>query len=211
MADSNLIPFGAGVLGDVLSALQLPGGNTLAAVATSYLAKKRREAAEILIQEISTGRHGPLNFDEVDVEPLIDIVLRFSKAVDEGAARENLILLAQIIAGLKQRRALDPDRFRRWARIVEHMTRDELMVVGIAARTRKEIDSEMEPDSFSERLKSAVNYAGYSAEEVEALLTSVASTGLLSSASAWGGLAYVATPWLKELSELADVEAAKRG
>jgi hypothetical protein len=210
MADSDLVPFGAGIAGDVLSALGLPGGGTLSAVATSYLAKKRREAAEVLIKEISAGRHGPVNFNEQDVEPLIDIVLRFSKAVADGAARENLRLLAQIIAGLKKRRALDPDRFRRWAQIVEDMTRDELMVVGLAVRIGNEIDSEMNPDSFNEQLKSAVNYAGYSAEEVEALLTRVASTGLLSSASAWGGLAYVATPWLKELGDLAEVESVKR-
>ena len=107
-----MIPFGAAIAGDVLSALSIPGGSTLALFATSYLAKKRKEAAEILISEIAAGRHGPVNFDNEDIEPLIDIVLRFSKAVADGAARENLILLAQIIAGLKKRRAFDPDRFK---------------------------------------------------------------------------------------------------
>ena len=209
MADTNVIPFGAAIAGDVLSAFGLPGGNTLVSIAEGYLAKKRKDSAEILIKEISSGRHGPADFDEEDIEPLIDVILRFSKAVQEGAARENLILLAQIVAGLKKRRALDPDRFRRWCNIIEQLTRDELLVIGFACRTEKEIrqDGEKQADSFNEELRKKLREAGYEDRELEALLTSVGSTGLLSSASAWGGLAYVPTPWLSDVAGLADFEA----
>ena len=62
MADTNIIPFGVAIAGDVLSALSIPGGNTLGVIATSVLTKKRREAAEILIREISSGRHGPIEW-----------------------------------------------------------------------------------------------------------------------------------------------------
>ena len=58
MADTNVIPFGAAIAGDVLSAFGLPGGNTLVSIAEGYLAKKRKDSAEILIKEISSGRHG---------------------------------------------------------------------------------------------------------------------------------------------------------
>src|SRR5262245_8022485 len=102
MSGKDIIPFGAAVAGDVLSAFQIPGGNTLVAIAEAAVAKKRREAANILIDEIRGGHHGTINFDEHDLDPLIDIILRFSKAVGEGAARENLRLLAQIIVGLKK-------------------------------------------------------------------------------------------------------------
>jgi hypothetical protein len=37
---------------------------------------------------------------------LIDVIMRFSKAVADGAAQENLRLLAQVIAGLKKNKAL---------------------------------------------------------------------------------------------------------
>lgn len=190
MADTNVIPFGAAIAGDVLSAFGLPGGNTLVSIADGYLAKKRKDAVEILIQEISSGHHGPVNFEQEDVEPLIDMVLRFSKAVEEGAARENLILLAQIIAGLKKRRAFDPDNFRRWCKIVEQLTRDELLVIGFACRTEKETraDGDKQADTFNAKLREKLEEAGYEKRELEALLTSVGSTGLLSSASAWGGL-----------------------
>ena len=203
-----MIPFGAAIAGDVLSAFSLPGGNTLALVASSIVANKRREAAKILIEEIRSGRHGPINFEEHDVEPFIDIILRFSKAVSEGTARENLILLAQVIAGLKKNKALDPDRFRRWSKVLEHLTRDELLVIGFAYRIVRQLGKPVEevPDEFNKTLRETIVAAGYSDGEMEALLTTVASTGLLSSASAWGGLAFQPTPWLSELGQLADLE-----
>lgn len=207
MADTDLIPFGVAIAGDVLSALSIPGGNTLGVVATNALARKRREAAEILIREVSSGLHGQIEFDAHDVDPLIDIILRFSKAVAEGAARENLILLAQVIAGLKKNRALDSDKFRKWSKIVEHLTRDELLVIGFAYRLAK-ARPEDRKDDFNNDLRQAIQSAGYADSEMEALLMSVGSTGLLSSASAWGGLAYEPTGWLTELGQLADIEAA---
>ena len=211
MPDTNIIPFGAAIAGDLLSALSLPGGNTLAAVAAGFLAKKRREAAEILIAEIASGRHGPVNFEDHDIEPLIDMILRFSKAVAEGAARENLVLLAQIIAGLKKNRAFDPDRFRRWCKVLEHLSRDELLVIGFAYRAERELAGRTDAiDAFGPLLREMLSSAGYGEGEIEALLTAVGSSGLLSSASAYGGLAYQPTPWLSELGMLADVEAHTR-
>lgn len=212
MSDTNVIPFGAAVAGDVLSALSIPGGNTLASVATGYLAKKRKAAAELLMTEIAAGKHGPVNFEEHDIEPLIDVILRFSKAVADGAARENLVLLAQIIAGLKKHRAFDSDKFRRWCKIVEGLSRDELLVIGLACQAEKATanDGEKAIDNFSQMLRDLLQKAGFGEKELEALLTSVGSTGLLSSASAWGGLAYQPTPWLGELAQLADVELHAR-
>jgi hypothetical protein len=205
MPDTDIIPFGAAVVGDVLSALSIPGGNTFSALAFAALAKKRREAAEILIEEISSGRHGPVEFDAHDVDPLIEIILRFSKVVAEGAARENLVLLAQVIAGMKKHRALESDEFRKWSKVIEHLTRDVLLVVGFAYRLAKERPADRR-DDFNGALRQAIKHAGYANDELEALLMSVGGSGLLSSASAWGGLAYEPTRWLLELGKLADVE-----
>jgi hypothetical protein len=101
MSDSDLVPFGVAVAADVLSAFQLPGGSSLTTIADAFIAKRRREAANMLIAELSNGYHGPIRFEEYDLDPLIEIICRFSKAVAEGAARENLRLLAQVIAGLR--------------------------------------------------------------------------------------------------------------
>jgi hypothetical protein len=40
MSDSDAIPFGAAIAGDVLSAFQLPGGNTLVKFADAYIVQR---------------------------------------------------------------------------------------------------------------------------------------------------------------------------
>jgi hypothetical protein len=80
-------------------------------------------------------------------DPMVDILLRFSKAISDGTARDNLKLLAQVIAGLKKNKALQPDKFRKWAGVLEPLTRDELIVLGTAYRLIKE-DPTLDHDSF---------------------------------------------------------------
>lgn len=216
MSESDSIPLGAAIAGDVLSALMIPGAGTLSLVAQAFVQKKRREAADLLIEEISRGFHGQIEFDRFDIDPLLEIIYRFSKAVDDGAARENLRLLAQIIAGLKKYKALDSDRFRKWCAILEQLTRDELLVIGKAIVARREIaNSETDvANDFCQRLFFALEQAGYSKEEVGALLTTVSRTGLVVPQSAYDGMVYMPTPWLDELGRLADLEnvgASNRG
>ncbi|MGY3452866.1 hypothetical protein [Bradyrhizobium sp. USDA 4353] len=204
----ELIPWGAVIAADVMSTFSIPGGNSLGKFADEYLQKRRNEAAEILIEEVARGRSGPIEFSESDADPLIAIIYRFSKAVADGAARENLRLLAQIIVGLKKNKALDPDKFRKWANTLEQLTRDELIVLGKAiAVKRKMVDVGSDAtNDFWQALKSSLESGGYPAAEIDALCASVSRYGLLVPVSAWGGLVYMPSPWLDELGDLADVE-----
>jgi hypothetical protein len=106
----ELVPYGAAMVGDVLSALSIPGSGVLGKAADKYFARKQKEAADILIEEISKRSPEPTDF--TDTDPLIEVIYRFSRAVADGAARKNLKLLAQVIVGLKQNNALEPDKFR---------------------------------------------------------------------------------------------------
>jgi hypothetical protein len=143
MTNNELLP---AIAADILSAIG-PGGSTLQALASAHLAKRRTEATEILIQELKNGHHGEIDFNEHDIDPMIEIILRFSKAVDEGSARENLMLLAQVIAGLKKgNKILEPDKFRKWCGILEQLTQDELNVIGTAYRVRKELSGKGDAD-----------------------------------------------------------------
>ncbi len=210
MTNSDLVTFGAAITGDVLTAFMLPGGNTLVKVADAWLAKKRKDAAEILINEISNGYHGQINFEEHDVDPLIEIILRFSKAVADGAARENLKLLAQVIAGLKKNKALEGDKFRKWCGILEHLTRDELIVIGRGYSIRKGIIARgAARNDFWQQLQPALIEAGYSNDEIWPLCASVSRTGLLIPLPALSGPIYMSSLWLEELGGLANLEAFK--
>ena len=84
---NELIPWAATIAADVMSKFNIPGGNSLSKLGDAYLQKKRKEAADILIEEIAKGSPEPIDFTESEAEPLIEIIYRFSKAVSDGAAR----------------------------------------------------------------------------------------------------------------------------
>jgi hypothetical protein len=63
-------------------------------------------------------------------------------------------------------------------------------------------------NDFWQRLEPVLGKAGYNKQEIAALCASVSRTGLLVPASAFGGMAYMPTPWLEELGALADIESA---
>jgi hypothetical protein len=206
----EMVPWGTAIVGDVLSTLQIPGSGIFGKFGDKYLERKQKEAAEILIEEVAKGSPEPINFAESDVNPLIEIIYRFSKAAADGAARENLRLLAQVIVGLKRNKALQPDKFRKWANTLEQLTRDELMVIGKAIAIKREFDTGSlqfnVPGDFWKNLRSALETSGYQPGEIEPLCASLSRTGLLLPASAYGGMIYMPTPWLTELATLADVE-----
>ena len=161
MSDREMLSLGAVLVADILSAIQLPGGNTLAKFADAYLAKKRKKARDTFIEEISKGQ---VQFDPQDIDPLIDVIMRFSKAVADGAAQENLRLLAQVIAGLKKNKALDGDKFRKWCGMLEHLTRDELICIGrayVVMKRRITAAGEDAANTFSQDLIDELKGGGY--------------------------------------------------
>ncbi|NPU12053.1 hypothetical protein HL666_14875 [Bradyrhizobium sp. 83002] len=208
MSGKEMAPWGTAIVSDLLSLAQVPGGSVLGKLGDRYLEQRRAEAAKILIEELSKGSSEPINFAESDVDPMIEITYRFAKAVADGAAKENLRLLAQVIAGLKRNKALDPDKFRKWANILEQLTRDELMLIGKAIAIRRKITAAGigAPNDFWQQLTSEMTAGRYSRDEINSLCTAVCRTGLLIQLSALSDVYYTAMPWLDELAALADVE-----
>jgi hypothetical protein len=209
MSGKQMVPWGSAIVGDVLSVLQVPGSGFLGKLGDKYLERKQTEAAEILIEEMAKGTSDPSSISESDVDPLIEITYRYSKAAADGAARRNLRLLAQVIAGLKRSKALEPDRFRKWANILEQLTRDELMVVGKSIALRQKMVAAIDGLSFDffSILQEEMKTAGYGSEAMS-LYASVSRTGLLVPGSGFGSLVYRPSPWLDELGQLANVEDA---
>jgi hypothetical protein len=113
VGSNSIVSYGAAILSDVASLKGLPCTSVFTKFTDSYIEKKRKEAAEIFIAELQIGYEGEIQFDEHDIEPYVEMVYRFGKAAEEGAARNNLKILAQIIAGLKRNKTFDSDKFRR--------------------------------------------------------------------------------------------------
>jgi hypothetical protein len=190
-----------------LSFLGFPGGSYLTEYATRE--KRRTEAREILIEQISSGLHGPVYFGHNDLEQLIAATLRFSKALETGAARENLIVLAQIMAGLQKNKVLRAEAFCRWAEILEKLTPGELLLIAIAYRAQLEFKNRATDEGARAWVDvvAGLRLAGYTERDIEPLVVRICEFGLLVRRLGVGGIAlYEPSQRLMELGKLADLQ-----
>lgn len=130
MSNEKLGQSVAAIALDVLSAFHIPGTSTLGLTVQRVLDRRRDEAINVIVEAISASQ--PIEFHESEADEFVQMLLRFNQAVQSGAARQNLRLLAQVIVGLKKKQLFSCDEFQRWARILEDLTRDEILLLGTA-------------------------------------------------------------------------------
>jgi hypothetical protein len=92
---------GTAIVADFMAVLGIPGSSTFGLAVREALERRRREAVEVLIAEIEKGKKDDIEFTDDEADELVQMLLRFSSAVDAGAARQNLRLLAQVIFGFE--------------------------------------------------------------------------------------------------------------
>lgn len=207
MSNTELAKFLAVAASDVLAAF-LPGGGTASHIFTKYIEKRRHDSHEIIVKELTNGFHGPVEFDNLDIDPIISMMLRISKAISDGTAMNNIRFLAQVIAGLKKNRQLTEDIFLSWARIVENLTRDEILLLGLAHVCSTEVTGpteEVRNSNFWDALKSRADAAGFTLGDLHSTCTSLARTGLVVPLGSFGPAAYTASPSLAQLASLIDI------
>ncbi len=154
---------------DVFSSLQIPGGSTVSQLLQGIFRKKAEEAREILLDEIKNGCSPALAEDEV-----VYITYRYLRAAQEGAARINLRLLAQIIAGDTAITSLTADRFLYYSDIIASLTIDEIKLLGMMLRDGATSWSAGHGWRIDKGIRD-----GFSDEKTEALLQSMLRTGLV--------------------------------
>lgn len=126
----------AGLLRDALGLLGIPS-ETLASVYKEVQEQRKRDALEILLSEIRQGV-----FKNIDKSETVAIVERYLRDAMEGAARNNLKLMAQVINGMAIKNALMAPDFRRYAAILSTLTNDEIQLLGtIAAEGHEDYES----------------------------------------------------------------------
>jgi hypothetical protein len=105
---------------------------------------------------------------------------------------------------LKRNKKFEYDNFSKWANILPTLTRNKILFLGAAYHIVNET-----PDEFWKKIRESLssNFSSDKCNEVAAALT---RTGLILPVSAWGGMAYIASPALKELGRLAEIEPTCR-
>lgn len=130
-----------GYLNQVAQLFEWAASNALATAPTdalkAYMKRRTDAARQILLEEISRGERQMLAVAMDDDR--IWFHWRFGRAAIDGAAHENLRLLARLISGLPVEPDLLLSRFHLYANLIAAMTRDELRVLAAFVRFEKEI------------------------------------------------------------------------
>jgi hypothetical protein len=97
--------------------------------------KRLSDAREILIEEIRDGNKTVV--DAIGLDDMVAIVYRYGRAAQEGTARLNLRLLAQVVGGKKISEKLTANKFLYYADIISSLTVEEINLLGRMLRERK--------------------------------------------------------------------------
>ncbi|KAA3500804.1 hypothetical protein DXM27_16505 [Rhizobium rhizogenes] len=197
--------------GDYLSFKAVTGSGTLSTAGAEVLKrvlKKRADAArEILIEEMKLGHKFK---EEISEDEVAATIFRYMRAAEEGAARRNLRFLAAVAAGQAAQEGLYADTFLRWADVIASLSREEIIVLGVAYRLGSKMDFEIARDGrfWTDCLDVLSNDHKIDARVADSLAASLLRTGML---QILGGLfdmghAYLPADKLIALGHLVDIE-----
>jgi hypothetical protein len=178
----------------------------------SHLLRRIAESArEILLEEL---RSGEAQLPPAQIDEGIAIIYRYFRAAQEGAARLNLRLMAQTIAGQASLSALSASDFLRDADVLASLRRQEIFLL---AKLHHAWSSDwLKRNEPSMQCKVALEWATCqlvpnifrSGDEIEAVAGGLVRTGLVKVMPAIGNSTYMPTLLLDKLVAMAPIEAA---
>ncbi|MCU9954247.1 hypothetical protein OEJ37_12875 [Burkholderia sp. BKH01] len=200
------------VVCDVFGLLSLPGGAMAGEALKALFQKRADDAREIMLTAISRG---DIRFSESDAEESVAIVYRYLRAAQEGAARVNLRLLAEVFCGQARLGLIKADEFLYYADVLTPLRRDEILLTGCILRHRNEAIEQK--DDPIERMRAATVQSQSALipdvfedhAEFRAVADGMRRTGFFSiQATAGGGDLLGPSPILLRLARLVDFDAA---
>lgn len=201
------------VISDILSAMQIPGTSTLATAIQHMLKKRMERARDVLIEEMKLG--DKTTSDAAEIDEIASILYRYGRAAQEGAARINLRILAQIIASQHRGGVLKADEFLYLADIIAGLRMEEIILLASLQKNMKlrlaggdrdstkaawmaltDTQEELFPAVFSTK------------EDFKACCASLLRTGFLVPEAGIGGIIYLGTDLLDKVIKMAQLEDA---
>lgn len=175
------------------------------------LEKRLNNAREIFIEELKQGDRSLHQIDEID--EVAAMFYRYIRAAQEGVARLNLQLMAQVICSLTAQRPIYPSRFLRYADLLASLSREEIIALGTlyhmtvphGAIPLTESDIRMDVS-----IKTRDHLASiFGDHEALATLNALTRTGLVLHSSAYpSDECFYASARLKKLTEITDFRRA---
>jgi len=182
---------------------ELAGGSVL----KQLLAKRAEAARDILVDRLQKAK---ATLKDIPEEEAAAITYRYMRAAEEGAARINLKLLADVIVGQDAKPGFYANDFLLWADVISSLRHEEIVVLGIMQREAALVADGL-PIDYSVWTKcqlSLLNERGISFPSSNALAAALLRTGLVSliAGTIDGGPSYASTANLQRLAEMSDLE-----
>jgi hypothetical protein len=185
------------------------GGKLLGTKALEkLLAGRAEDARQILVDKLAKGKANLKELPETDAAA---IIFRYMRAAEEGAARLNLKLLADVVANQDVKPAFYANEFLRWADVLSALSAKEVVVLGVMHRAALEKDYQIRHDGefWTGCVTTLKSERKMSWSQADSLAAALMRTGLV---TLLGGLmdmghAYMPTDNLHQLGEMADLES----
>lgn len=188
----NVLSVISAITQEIMAADKIPG-SAVAGLAFSEFQKRRETyARDILFKRITEAE---IEVAEAsDKDEMIGVIYAYLQAAQKGAARANLDLLSQAIAGEMKRDQIYPDKFLKYSNILSSLTRDEIFITGAYARCRRAVLKEAEgknevffggiyENTWSRFIAELVPKSFSSDEHVKVILGGLVRTGLVKAIS----------------------------
>ncbi len=185
------------------------GGEMVGSSVLRRLLAKRAEVARgILVDRLAKGKANLKNLSEDDAAA---IIYRYMRAAEEGAARMNLKLLADVISGQDAKPGFYANDFLLWADVLSGLRHEEVVVLGLMHReaSKQNYQVAQSGEFWLKCLGLLESERNVTPGESDNIAAALLRTGLVSILSGLYdmGHAYMPSPNLKKLAEMADLEA----
>ena len=185
---------------------------TLQTAFQGYLGRKKKEAQEILLNEIGDGLRLS---SETENDRFFSLLFRYLTAAKHGASRLNLRLLAGLVSGsTKAIHEIRVDELAYYADILSQLSRDEIVLIATlwkhyTANGQESLEEEGKKLNAFKNMKAEL-IPNYFPDEQHLMAAgqSAARTGLLIMSSVWGGTRIDIGPFVSKIVALSSFEAA---
>jgi len=193
-------------------AVMSKGVPALKAAYEHIMERRRKKAVQIIQRRMRQGKQWAVSEDETAT-----LLIGYLKAAEEGAAAENLDLLAQVIASAQQEPTLVTARFRRWRQVLADMSREEILVLGRyivgVMDNRNEPPPRNRLDGSVGVMRAVADLVGpglplRQKDEVMAYLSALQRTGIIVQSGDVGGGQMAPSPALDEIVRIVNFDEA---
>lgn len=194
---------------EALFAAPFIGKAFIAAGKAAYAELQRHrmeQARQIILKRLKAGQSWAISQDQGAAA-----LFAYLRAAEEGAARRNLELIAEVLTNAAVEGDFDSNEFRRHTRHLAELSREEAIALGVMMKSDVLLD-DRKKNPWQPLCDYAVNVTSVfaDAEHFSGVLAGLMRTGYVRPLSLYGAMGFGTTREMVRLARLVDIEDVVR-